>query len=70
MAMVCVTGCRECDGCCDCQEPRQEDILGRCSVCGDPVLAYEDRYEFPDGEIVHDDCALEYIRKNFFRAGE
>lgn len=70
MAMVCVTGSRECDGCMACHEPRQNASLGDCAQCGEPVLSGDDRYKFPDGEIVHDDCVLDFIRANYYTRGE
>lgn len=69
MAMTCIKGSGECNGCMRCQDPRPQDIAGTCPVCDEPVLTGEDRYIFPDGEIVHDDCAMEFIREHFFQAG-
>lgn len=70
MAMLCCRGSRECDGCCDCQAEKQDKVAGRCACCGEPVMKYEDRYELPDDDIVHDDCILDYIREHFFKYGE
>lgn len=69
MAMTCINGSRECCGCMACQGPRAGSVLGDCAKCGEPVLTMEDRYEFPDGEIVHEDCALEFIRDNYHIRG-
>lgn len=66
MAMTCIGAGRECDGCLGCQEPKPENIAGACAECGEPVMKYEARYEFPNGRIVHDDCVIEFIRKNFY----
>lgn len=45
-------------------------IAGECALCGEPVYLAEDRYEFPDGEIVHDDCMIKFVRREFFKDGE
>lgn len=63
MALTCIMGRGECDGCMDCQEPKTEDVIATCAQCSEPVHSYDDRYELPDGEIVHDDCALDYINR-------
>lgn len=44
-------------------------IAGECALCGEPVYLAEDRYEFPDGEIVHDDCMIEFVRDHYFQHG-
>lgn len=69
MAMICRTGARECDGCGHCMEPGPGDIVGICRQCHEPVLVSDGRYEFPDGEIVHDDCAIEFIRAHYYCPG-
>ena len=70
MAMVCVYGSGECDGCMRCQAERRENVIAVCPCCREEVRAYEDRYEFPDGDIVHEDCARDYIREHYYRKGE
>lgn len=70
MAMYCAYGRKnECDGCMMCQKPKTSGTLGQCSHCGESILKNEPRYEFSDGEIVHDDCVLEYIRDHYFHEG-
>mgnify|MGYP004545482161 CR=1 FL=1 len=39
MAMVCVNGCRECDGCGSCQESSEKTM--RCPICGE-VVEYDE----------------------------
>lgn len=70
MALACENGNRECDGCGRCFEANPYRIIALCAVCDEPVLGCEDRYEFPSGEIVHDDCVMDYIRENYFRRGD
>jgi len=42
MAMVCVTGARECEGCQSCRpEPK---AVYSCTCCGDPLFAGDDYY--------------------------
>lgn len=51
MAMICVNGCRECDGCMACQHD-PEPIC--CEVCGKEV---EHLYKNADGDVVGcDNC--------------
>lgn len=70
MAMTCIHGARECDGCMACQEPGHGSVLENCAQCGEPVSSGESRYQFPDGEIVHEDCAMDFIRANYHIQGE
>lgn len=65
MSLPCVTLARECDGCMACQRPG--DATAKCAQCGEPVYAHEDRYEFPDGATVHEDCGLDYIERFIIR---
>ena len=69
MAMICVRGSGECDGCMNCQKDHEDSILGICEFCGQPVHTYDAHYEFPDDVILHDDCVLDYVRKHYYRNG-
>lgn len=69
MAMVCISGAGECDGCMKCQGPSQEPVAGICGWCGEPVFTTEARYEFPDGNVTHDDCVLDFINKHYRKMG-
>ena len=69
MAMTCINGSRECSGCQQCNELPRADVVGHCAQCGEEVYSWEGRYEFPGGEIVHDDCMLDFVRRDFYRAG-
>lgn len=69
MAMICISGGRECDGCMRCQEQSEPEPIGCCAHCDEPVYSDDDRYEFPDGEIVHDYCAEDYIRAHYYKEG-
>lgn len=49
-----------------CHMARQERYaeqhrVGRCAQCGEAVHDYDDRYQFEDGTIVHDECVLDWI---------
>jgi hypothetical protein len=37
-----------------------KDLLGECSVCGNPVLASESGYRMGNGDVVHEDHFEEY----------
>ncbi len=51
MALVCVTGCRECTGCMVCRETQDEPV---CPLCGSTRCDYLYRR---DGEIIGcEDC--------------
>lgn len=70
MAMICVHGSGECDGCMKCQPEHEPNVVGFCVHCGEPIYSDENRYEFSDVETVHDECAVEYIREHYYRKGE
>ena len=68
--MTCVTGCRECDGCMSCQERQNAfESIGQCAWCGEAVRDDDDRFEFPDGTVVHDDCMLPYVEDRYYHRG-
>lgn len=53
------------------QEQRQEEVeeehkIGHCAHCKEPVLDYDDYYDF-DGELVLAECVMEYLEK--FKGG-
>lgn len=67
MAMGCIYGGRECDGCMRCQkEPRS---IGACSACGEPITTDDEFYYNIEGELVHDDCLREWAEKYRIRGG-
>ena len=70
MALACRYGGRECDGCGRCMEVDAHRVVAICEHCGEAVLSGEPRYEFPDGEVVHDDCVIGYVRERYHRDGE
>lgn len=57
--------CSECgmtrcpSACPNAPEPEPE---GECAVCGEPVDLMDGWYEF-DGDLIHEECAGEYIKK-------
>lgn len=57
MAMICVNGCRECDGCGACQ--KDPAPLGYCVTCGEAIVFGDDYYEI-DGELIHEDCLTDW----------
>lgn len=49
-----------------------ENYVGRCAVCGDPVYRCDDRYQFPDfegEEVIHEDCLYAWANKYFLECG-
>lgn len=60
MAMVCVSGARECSGCMACQSGPSP--IGKCVVCGGDIVALDDYYEI-DGDLIHDDCLREWAKQ-------
>ena len=67
MATICINGVRECDACMACQS--EPAFVGECEHCGKPIPAYEDHYQLPDGELLHEDCARDYLREHFLVPG-
>ena len=46
------------------------DILDMCAWCGEAVRDDDDRFEFPDGTVVHDDCMLPYVEDRYYHRGQ
>lgn len=64
MAMICVTGGSECDGCCRCHiEPRTVAV---CDVCHEPIYVGDDHYSIED-ETIHEDCLHDWAKQYFVR---
>ena len=47
-------------------------ILDTCPVCGEPVYGGNDEYDPDDayeidGDIIHCDCAIEYLNRNGYK---
>lgn len=61
MALGCVHGSRECNGCMRCQYVKRYKV-GNCEHCSD-VIYKDDNYYDIDGEMVHYDCLREWARK-------
>lgn len=70
MSMICINGCRECDGCMRCQKEDRVEFIGTCAYCDEPIRSNEDRYIFPDDDMTHDVCASDYIREHYYKPGE
>lgn len=67
MAMICKRGSRECDGCMTCHD--EPVYAGECEHCGEPIPIYEDHYKLPDGELLHEECAWDYMREHYLVLG-
>ena len=59
MAMICVNGCKECDGCMACQdcgdEPTTSDY---CCECGCEIGHNEPRYKDRLNDLLCEECLL------------
>lgn len=44
-------------------EPPEDKIFGYCDHCGGEIYEGEEVYEI-EGDIIHEDCLLDYVRKN------
>ena len=40
---------------------REQHRVGRCAQCGEDIYDYDDYYEFEDGNLVHDECVIDWI---------
>ena len=51
----------------DCPErpldPPEDKVFGYCDHCGGEIYEGEEVYEI-DGNIIHEDCLLDYVREN------
>ena len=60
MAMSCIHGGKECDGCMACwNEPAP---IGECAYCHEPIYAGEDHYDI-EGELIHEDHLVDWASK-------
>lgn len=57
MALTCVNGCKECDGCMECQA---NDSAMKCDVCGHEI--YDIYYNMND-EVLCEECMKELYMK-------
>ena len=60
MAMYCVKGKGECDGCMACQVSEE---LATCAECHEPIEYGEAHYNFGGGELIHEDCLHDWADK-------
>lgn len=61
MAMICVSGCRECDGCGRCE--KESEVIGYCAHCDEPIYEGEDYYDIEGDVILHEDCLTDWARQ-------
>lgn len=50
-------------------EEEEREVFCDCDICGEPILASDDRYEGDeyveiDGYLMHDECVWEWVKKN------
>jgi hypothetical protein len=43
-------------------ETEEPKPVGECAYCDEPILPWEDYYQFED-DLVHDDCVISHIQK-------
>ena len=61
MAMTCINGARECDGCGAClPDPA---VIGKCAGCHDDIHVDEDFYDLPDEILLHEDCLRDWAKQ-------
>ncbi len=60
MAMVCVSGSRECSGCMACRS--EPSPIGECVVCKDSITAQDERYDIY-GDLVCYDCLRDWAKQ-------
>lgn len=56
MALTCISGGRECDGCQECQE---REVIETCIVCHEDIYCEDDYIDIEDG-FIHADCLAEW----------
>lgn len=59
MAMVCINGVSECEGCMKCYKENQ---IGNCEQCSEPIFEGETYFDF-DGELVHEGCLKDWTEQ-------
>lgn len=60
MALICMTGTRECTGCKYCEHVPQR--IGNCEHCSDTITDCEEYYNI-EGILLHEECLQEYMSK-------
>ena len=60
MAMICVNGARECNGCMHCQDVVEGMAL--CEYCEEPIYENDDHYDI-DGIKIHWDCLRDWAEQ-------
>ena len=56
MAMTCINGAKECEGCGNCID---EEHIGNCENCSEPIFKGEEHYEIDD-ILLHEDCLYDW----------
>ncbi len=41
----------------------ENKIAGYCAECDDPIYEEDERYEFPDGDMIHLDCLYDWAEQ-------
>lgn len=60
MALKCITGFKECDGCMNCQADMEYEAI--CEQCGCPIFFGDAYYELPGKIIIHEDCLKDFAK--------
>lgn len=61
MALLCVNGLKECDGCMKCRDEKVYEAI--CTQCRRPIFLGEARYELPRDIVIHTDCLDDWAKK-------
>ena len=64
MAMTCINGAAECDGCMKCQ--KDPVIIGHCFNCGEELAEGDDHYDI-EGVLLHEDCLHDWAKQYLVR---